>query len=367
MTEMVRAERKKILSKRSTVTLFFISIIIIVIYFILFIFSYRNVYYDYENGIMKSVGGYESIEQRKAIANLFTGELTQDTLSLIQNKLAIADNATFDKDETTQFSAHHVYRDQKTLLDFMTNENGSFKTIAEAYPNSTAILLGYCDGWDNMLSSMGEVLSILVCLIITISISPVFAEEYVYHTDSVICSARYGKNKLVVAKILASIQVMVGIYGIYLLFHILLFGCIYGFNGWGVSIQSSLHYGNSTYALTFGQLFLSAICLNLLGIITLTVITLFISAKMHSPVSALILACVVCFLPVFFDFTDNISFFQKIQEVCPIFLLNVNTVFAKAKQHAGLDQPIIMTAINGALIVIFYILTKHACRNHQVT
>ena len=44
-----------------------------------------------------------------------------------------------------------------------------------------------------MLSSMGSILAILLCLLVVITLSPFF-EEYACHTDSVIYAARMEKR-----------------------------------------------------------------------------------------------------------------------------------------------------------------------------
>ncbi len=366
MKDMIKAERTKIMFRKPTKILFFAGVILILAFFFLFQFHYGSVYYDYDTDKMSTVSGFAAVEQRKEIAGLFEGELTQDTLEKIQQKLYEAQNATKGRDENSVFSATHVYRDQAAILEYVTNPDGSLKDLQAAYPNSKSITLGYCDGWDFMLSGMGGVLSLIMCLLVVIALSPVFAEEYSCHTDSVICAARYGKTKLVTAKVIASLQTVVGMYALYLFLYIVLYGGFYGLDGWNVSIQSSLHYASSTYAVTFLQMFFISVGLNILGIMVLTVITLFLSAKMGSPVSALILSCVVSFLPVLFDFTDSIPMLQKMQEVCPIFMLHINGVFAVMKTYAGIMQPVIMLVFNLGIGVVFYVLIKRTFGRHQV-
>lgn len=119
--------------------------------------------------------------------------------------------------------------------------------------------------------------------------------------------------------------------------------------------------------MNFIQMFLSTVALNILGIIALTLITLFFSSKMNSSASALIISCIICFLPVIFDFSESIPLLQKIQEICPIFMMHVNGVFAKMQKYAGIIQPIIMIGFNTVLTAVFYEFTKHTFEKHQVT
>lgn len=366
MNDMIKAERGKIISKKPTKILFVMGIILIVAYFFLFQFGYTSVFYNYDTGKMDTVSGFAAIEQRKETANMFAGKLTPDLLTLMEQRITEAQTATATKDENSAFSALHVYRDQAAILEYMTEPDGEMKSIEEAYPNHESIILGYCDGWDKMLSSMGNVLAILLCLLVVITLSPVFSEEYSCHTDSVIYAARYGKTKLVTAKIIASLETVIGMYIVFMLLNAALYMGTYGAQGWNVNIQSSLHYASSAYDLTFLQMFLISVALNILGLIAMTIITLFISAKLNAPVTALIASCVVCFLPVLFDFSESVPLLQKLQEVCQIFMLHMNGVFTTVKTYMGIQQPVIMFLFNLCLICLFYFLIRNTTKKHQV-
>ena len=262
MNDMIKAERGKIISKKPTKILFVMGIILIVTYFFMFQFGYTSVFYNYDTGKMDTISGFAAIEQRKETADMFAGKLTPDLLTLMRQRITETQTATAAKDENSAFSALHVYRDQAAILEYMTAPDGEMKSIEEAYPNHESIILGYCDGWDKMLSSMGNVLTILLCLFVVITLSPVFSEEYSCHTDSVIYAARYGKTKLVTAKIIASLETVIGMYIVFVLLNAALYMGIYGVQGGNVNIQSSLHYASSIYDLTFLQMFLISVGLN---------------------------------------------------------------------------------------------------------
>ena len=320
MNEMIKAERNKICSRKQTRMLFLAGVVLIVAYFFFFQFNYQNVFYDYDLEKMALASGFTAIEQRKEVAEIFEGKLSQNTLLTMQEKIDQAKQATVGQDENSAFSAVHVYRDQVAILEYLTNSDGSFKSL-----------------------------------------------ETALHTDSIIYSARYGRTKLTTSKIIAALEVVIGTYLLYLLLNLVLYGCTYGLQGWNVSIQSSLHYASSIYNLTFLQMFFISVILNIFGIVALTTITLFLSAQMSSPVTALITSCVICFLPVVFDFNDSLPVLQKMQEICPIFMLHTNGIFSDMKTYFGMSQPVFMIILNVGLIFVFYRLTKNISKKHQVT
>jgi len=367
MIDMIKAEWQKIFCRKSTVFLLFTSFLMIVLYFFAFVFSYNEGHYNTSVGKVEYSNGYEAIELRKQVADKFSGVFDDSKVAEMQSEINDVKASVMDQNEDTIFSATYPYRDQQSILNYLTNANGSLQSVSQRYSLAGNISLGYCDGWNKLISAMGSLSSILICLIIVICISPVFAEEYSTHTDSVLCSARFGKSKLIRAKMIASYcsiaAILIGIVTI----NLLLYCGIYGFDGWNVSIQSSLHYATSNYNMTFGQLFLATLGLYFIGTVALTTLTLFLSAKLNSPVTALISSCVISFIPVFFDFSDAVPILQKIIELCPIYLLYPNGIFSKTQESLGISQPIIMAVVGLIIIVLSYRLTFLSFSKHQVT
>jgi hypothetical protein len=124
MNEMIKAERNKICSRKQTRMLFLAGVVLIVAYFFFFQFNYQNVFYDYDLEKMALASGFTAIEQRKEVAEIFEGKLSQNTLLTMQEKIDQAKQATVGQDENSAFSAVHVYRDQAAILEYLTNSDG---------------------------------------------------------------------------------------------------------------------------------------------------------------------------------------------------------------------------------------------------
>ena len=86
MNEMIKAERNKICSRKQTRMLFLAGVVLIVAYFFFFQFNYQNVFYDYDLEKMALASGFTAIEQRKEVAEIFEGKLSQNTLLTMQEK-----------------------------------------------------------------------------------------------------------------------------------------------------------------------------------------------------------------------------------------------------------------------------------------
>lgn len=80
---------------------------------------------------MALASGFTAIEQRKEVAEIFEGKLSQNTLLTMQEKSTKQNKQLLDKMKNSAFSAVHVYRDQAAILEYLTNSDGSFKSLKQ--------------------------------------------------------------------------------------------------------------------------------------------------------------------------------------------------------------------------------------------
>ncbi len=159
----------------------------------------------------------------------------------------------------------------------------------------TPLQYGYHEGWEIILTSFE--LLMFALLAVCIVIAPVFSGEYQAGTDAVILSGKYGKTKLVTAKIISSI-----LFGLlaFTLHIIVAFGlplAAFGTDGWDLPLQIA------GVTIPYPFTFLQAVLINL-GVVYLVLLamiglTLLLSAKMKSPYLVLIVLVPVLFIPLF--------------------------------------------------------------------
>lgn len=160
---------------------------------------------------------------------------------------------------------------------------------------------GYYEGWEIIISSFE--LLMFALLAVCIVIAPVFSGEYEAGTDAVILSAKYGKTKLTMAKIMASYLFGVLAFTLHVIVALGLPLAAFGFDGWDLSLQIV----NTT--IPYPWTFLQAVLVNL-GVVYLVLfamlgLTLLLSAKMKSPYLVLIVLVPVLFIPLFLSQRDN--------------------------------------------------------------
>lgn len=137
----------------------------------------------------------------------------------------------------------------------------------------------------------------LIALILVFALAPLFSGEANYRMDSLILSSKYGRLRIVAAKLLAGFIVTFSwvtlFYGICVLLSCLPFG----FVGWNAPLNS--YFYETPYALTHLQGFALKYAVTLLATCGLLLMTALISALSRNSLSSLGLAILVVILPLF--------------------------------------------------------------------
>lgn len=154
---------------------------------------------------------------------------------------------------------------------------------------------GYSEGWEIIISSFE--LLMFVLLAICIVIAPVFSGEYQAGTDAVILSGKYGKTKLITAKIVASLLFAILAFTLHVVVACGLPLAAFGTDGWNLPLQIA----NTTipYPFTFLQATLVSMGIIYLVLLAMIGLTLLLSAKMKSPYLVLVVLVPILFIPMF--------------------------------------------------------------------
>ena len=337
---LIQYEFLKILRKRSTLIIITISLMLTGFLFGLPIIQYQIYSQD---GVIKGTKGiaYEK-EQYAKLSVPLSEEYIKETIQEVQELFKNPDSIGYDGKES--FLIGDAYWNKiaprETLLSLIANAyskpnevfgynqfpdfditNGAFfyqsidKKI-ETLLNSPSRALsqkqkeywrsmadkidmpfqyGYYKGWEVIVSSFE--LLIFAILSICIVIAPVFSGEYQAGTDAVILSGRYGKTKLITAKIAASLLFGTAVFILHITVACGLPLAVFGIDGWDLPLQII----NTVIPYPFTLL--QAVFINI-GIIYLVLlamigVTLFLSAKMKSPYFVLMILIPLLFIPMF--------------------------------------------------------------------
>ena len=173
---------------------------------------------------------------------------------------------------------------------------------------STPYEYSYHTGWETLLSCLE--LFVIGIIGICICVAGTFSGEYQSGADSIILSSRYGKSKLVTAKILAAF-----VYSFLAFTLLILAGCgilllSFGIDGWNLPVQ--VLNTIAPYNLSLLGATLLAIATLYLVMIGMVAITLLLSAKMKSSVPVLSIIILAMILPMFLGISETNGIWNRI-------------------------------------------------------
>lgn len=229
----------------------------------------------------------------------------------------------------------------------------------------TPLQYGYYEGWEIIISSFE--LLMFALLAVCIVIAPVFSGEYQAGTDAVILSGKYGKTKLIRAKMISSLLFGTLAFTLHVLVACGLPLAAFGIDGWNLPLQIA------NTAIPYPFTFLQAVLANL-GVIYLVLfamlsLTLLLSAKMKNSYLVLAVLVPVLFIPLFLTPNGTTGAYNLI-----LFLLPYRAVMPELGKYISyqfgglvLDALSVRAILYLVLTIIMLPLAKLSFRKHQVS
>lgn len=384
MRGLISFELKKIIRKRSTI-LIILSALLISLSTILF-GAMTETSYITET---EKLRGFQAIENERDIQGQLNGYLTDDYIKQVnieadQNNPkywgilpAIGVQEVRLPNIISELTAGNINSIYDNILNGPLTDkprpvgtSNELDKLVKMYEQvQIPFYYDYYDGWEKMSSSFSILVALVVSAIIVICLSPVFSEEYSQKTDAIILTTKYGKNKVILAKIISSLIFTLSIYLVFGTLNFTLHAAIYGLDGSNANIQLHGWYYQSPYNFTFLELNFFSMGLSLIGLLFIAIISLFISSTVKSPFITVILSAAVLYIPKI-DVSE-ISYTANIV----LDLFPINMMIAVEHFELGvfynlfgipLLQPIMMIFIAAIISVLLISFTYKSFKNHQV-
>lgn len=340
MIMLIKYEFLKILRKKSTIIVMAASLLLTAFLFGLPVLQYQT--YNQDGVVKGSKGIAYTKKQYKGLSVPITDEYVEKTITEYQKLFENPDNVGYDGNE--KFLIGDAYWNfvapREKQLGMIASaydspgENSGFNKLPELDLTNGAkfyearnekvesllntpsrnlsaqqkkywsnmsgkvespLQYGYYEGWEIIMSSFE--LLMFALLAVCIVIAPVFSGEYQAGTDAVILSGKYGKTKLVTAKIIASMLFGVLAFTLHVIASFGLLLAAFGADGWNLPLQVA---GITIpYPFTFLQATLINLGVIYLVLLAMISLTLLLSAKMKSPYLVLVILVPVLFIPLF--------------------------------------------------------------------
>lgn len=320
MKKLILFELRKVFSKRLSL----IALVGILLFSVLISFStYQNKYaFD---GVNAEGSGKTAVEIDKGIAAKYEGILTDEKVQQMMSDFAPTS-------DLHGLSAIYVYQNamQSAAFSRFSDKEGNWNglSVSDVFGNEE-IKIGYVDGWLSTSRNMVRVF-VALALAVIIMLAPIFSGEY-EGVDNIILTSKYGKTKCATAKVVAGIITAILTTTLVASFNLLLAFVFYGTEG----LDCSILFAPSDYVeafipfnITCGTLLKYQILLAFTCTLSVTGITLFLSAISKNQIVALVAAMAIFLFPVLLPITEVNPLFRlvgllPIYHVLAISLLSV--------------------------------------------
>ena len=236
--------------------------------------------------------------------------------------------------------------------------------------NQYTAVYGYNSGW-NKLISMQRLLPFTLGVFLLIALSSIFSGEYNRKTDSLLLSSKYGKSKLIYAKITAAFLAASGIWLLLQLLNMILAYGFFGLDGAQTFVQD-WQLNACPFAFTQGTNYFAVCGMSFTGVLFFTAVILLISAGTKSPFFTFLISGTVLMMPTIANLLQMSGFITQILIFFPtnILIAADHFTFFKAYYFLGrawimqIAVPVSAVAASGLLTPFAYrVFQKHQTEN----
>ncbi|MBZ9607289.1 hypothetical protein G9F73_005545 [Clostridium estertheticum] len=313
MKEIIRVERKRILSLRNFL-IFSVVILIFSIFSSLGSLNNYNVYDSSGNIIISSTDNLKESKLNKH-DKLLDEKTLKDVVDrkdkskyLYNSNLVTLVASNFEKlvEELTDDDISNFYKQR--LSNVKVNLGGTAmvddidKLASKGEELNTPLQLGYAEGWKNLNNDMIDFVTIII-FIVPFIILPVFGEDPKTRMKQLYTATKHGKKTLVKSRIIAGFEVSSIIYGVAILIFSLSKLSILGFKGANLPIQNSVNYLFFPYNITYLQQYLLNVTIGFMAIIVMVSITLLFTVIAEQILSSAVF--VIFFLAIMTSLPNN--------------------------------------------------------------
>ena len=298
----------------------------------------------------------------------------RDLLSLITNvyrepgsgssmKEVLEENVGKDFREA-QIKRDNTYIDLKKEQGRLTSSEANY--WKEKTGNLQEYQYGYHKGWSMILDTLTW--PVLIMMIICIGIAPIFAGEYQSKCDSLILCMKYGKSKLIFAKIVSGWLYATCVYWGITLIYSSVYMIFLGTQGADLPIQLKYSAMSVGYTLTMGEAVVIALLLGYFFTLGIMGITLFMSALLKNTYAVIIVAFLLIIIPTFLSPDTGGYAWSHVLSLLPpkIADFSFQSYTAYSIGNIVLSWPVMAILINAIVAVICSVLGYIVFRKHQV-
>lgn len=230
----------------------------------------------------------------------------------------------------------------------------------------TPFYYDYMEGWMRLFEFSPTIIMITM-LVLGYLVAGIFSNEFVWKSDAVLFSSKYGRNKAVAAKIGAGFWIVTAVYWCAVLAYSAITLLYLGADGMNCPVQADMSGWKCFYHITVWQKYLLTIAGGYIGCLFISFFSMLVSAKTKSTVLAVMVPVVLIFIPSFLA-NINSAAVSKILSLLPDQLLqmeaalNYFSVYTIGGKVVG-AVPIVLTVYTALVVAMGPVIYREYRRN----
>ena len=225
---------------------------------------------------------------------------------------------------------------------------------------------GYSRAWWELLNSPS--LIILIMMAVGIGIAPMFAGEYQTKCDSLLLGMRYGKSRLILAKLISSFLFTTVVYWVSMGIFSGIYLAVMGLDGWNLPVQALYEDMSIGYNLTAAEA--CGLILVMGYIMTLGVmgVVLILSSLMKNPYGVIITTFLFLCVPLFLSLNRGGYLWKHVLALLPekISEFSFSSYLVYSVGGLTVTWPVAAMIVNGVCAVVLSGAAYVCFRRHQV-
>lgn len=189
---------------------------------------------------------------------------------------------------------------------------------------SKPVLFSYSDGYSSLASFLYTAAVFLV-FVISICLAPLFSGEYTSRTDQLLLTSKYGKSRLIAAKLFTGISFSVIFAVTVILIQAVIAFAIYGTEGFNAALQ--LIDILCCYDFTLGQAIIIFMVILVIACVYTASISMAMSAAMKSPFPVMIIMSLMNFVPMIINLKGNAPYLRVLHKILVLFPIRMCNIW----------------------------------------
>ena len=253
---------------------------------------------------------------------------------------------------------YYTINEMKDEINKLKNENKAntyeYKNLNFIYEKVNDIeesKFYFSHGW--MLTTDFNVIATLLTALIAVGLAAIFSDEYQSNSAQIMLSCKYGKDKMVLSKIITGLIFTVIIFTI--INSVYMLGAfIYDFIGWDKPLELFKYYKNTPFNMRVIDFYMAGLGISFIGVILYSLVTMLMSLLAKNNMISLLLSLGLYYVPAFFaNFIPMDSIGRVFREINLATAVRVEGMFVDANTYNILGTPVLYSTVLISLVIIF--------------